>query len=70
LVKNTLKKEDVSQKKFKGPWSINYQEQFSYPICGKYVAQMFNSLFLSKIKLLFQKAIFTRRIARVSGEDK
>jgi hypothetical protein len=61
----------VSQKKkIRKPWSINYQEQFAYPICEKYVALMFDSPSLSKIKLPFPKVVFTRHIAKISGKDK
>jgi hypothetical protein len=78
LRKDSHKKEQIPSKKrichpkktFRGPWSINCQEQFTYPICEEYVAQMFNFSFLSKIKFPFQKVIFTRHIARISGEDK
>jgi hypothetical protein len=62
------KKKSVTERIFRGPWFVNCQEQFTYPICGKYVAQMFNSPSLSKIKLPFQKAIFTRHIVKVSGK--
>ncbi len=34
------------------------------------MAQMFNSSSLSKIKRPFQKVVFTRHIAMVSGKDK
>jgi hypothetical protein len=69
-IKHTFKKEDVSQRIFRGPWFVNCQEQFTYPVCGEYVTQTFNSSSLSKIKLPFYKVIFTRHIARVSGKDK
>jgi len=55
LVKNTLKKGCVTKRIFKRPWSIICQEQFAYPVYEKYVFQMFNSLFLSKINFLFRR---------------
>jgi hypothetical protein len=60
----------VIERIFRGPWSVNYQEQFTYLVCEKYVVQTFNSSSLSKIKLPFQKVVFTRHIVRVSGENK
>ncbi len=69
-IKYTFKKEDVSQVIFKGPWFVNCQEQFTYLVCAKYVTQTFDSLFLSKIKLLFEKMVFIGHIVKVSGEDK
>jgi hypothetical protein len=38
---------------FRGPWSINCQEQFTYQVCGNYVVQTFDSPSFSKIKLPF-----------------
>jgi hypothetical protein len=58
----------VTERIIKRPWFINCQEQFTYPICGEYVAQTFNFSSLSKIKCPFQKAIFTKHIAKVSGK--
>jgi hypothetical protein len=55
---------------FKGHWFVSCQKQPTYLICGEYLAQMFGSTYLSKIKLPIQKAIFTRHITNVSGEGK
>ncbi len=49
MSKIPLKKRYVTKIIFKRPWSIICQEQFAYPVYEKYVFQMFNSLFLSKI---------------------
>jgi hypothetical protein len=51
-------------------WFVSCQKQLTYLICGKYLAQMFGSTYLSKIKLPIQKEIFTRHITNVSGEGK
>ncbi len=59
------KKRCVTKKTFRGPWPINCQKQFTNLVYGEYVAQTFNFSSLSKIKLPFQKAIFTRHIARI-----
>jgi hypothetical protein len=64
------KKECVTERVFKQTCSINCQKQITYLVCGEYVAQMFESLSLSKIKLPFQKEVFTRHIDKVSGKDK
>jgi hypothetical protein len=39
-------------------------------ICGKCLAKTFDSALMSKIKPPFQKIVFTRDIAKVSGENK
>jgi hypothetical protein len=36
------------------------QEQFTHLVCGKYVVETFNFVFVSKNKFPFQKAVFTR----------
>jgi hypothetical protein len=43
----------VTKRIFRRPWFVNCLEQFTYPICGGYVAQMVNYSSLSKIKLPF-----------------
>jgi hypothetical protein len=60
----------VPQFFLKGHWFVSCQKQLTDLICGKYLAQMFGSTYLSKIKLPIHKAIFTRHITKVSGEDK
>jgi hypothetical protein len=53
LSKIPSKKEDVPQNIFRRLGPFDYQEQFTNAICGKYVAETFNFMFMSKIKFPF-----------------
>ncbi len=64
------KKRCVIERICRGPLFVNCQKQLTYLVYGKYLAQTFGSLSLSKIRFPFQKAISTRYIIRVNGEDK
>jgi hypothetical protein len=57
------KKGCATERIFRRLGPFNCQEQFTNSICGKYVAEMFNFMFVSKIKFPFQNVVFTRSIA-------
>jgi len=62
-----LRKKGCATKRiFKGHGSFDCLEQFTNSVCGKHLAQTFSFAFVSKIEFPFQKAVFTRDIARVS----
>jgi len=45
------KKRMCDKRIVRGPWFVNCQKQFTYPVCGKYVAQTFDSSSLSNLFL-------------------
>jgi hypothetical protein len=51
---------------FKGLGSFDCSEQSTSLVCGEHLAQTSSFAFVSKIEFPFQKAIFTRNIAKVN----
>jgi hypothetical protein len=69
-VKDSFKKEDVPQKEFLKDLGLMLKTICTNSICGKCLAKMFEFALMSKIKPPFQNIVFTRGIAKVSGENK
>ncbi len=60
------KRRCATKKIFKGPGSFDCLQQSTNLICGKHLVQTFSFAFVSKLEFPFQKAVFTKDIARVS----
>jgi hypothetical protein len=60
------KKGCIVERIFRRLGCFDFQKQFTNSIYGEHVVETFNFTFASKIKFPFQKAVFTKDIAKFS----